>query len=100
MQQDRSVTLRRRHRAYFRRHKPPCHLCGKEIDYTLHYRNPMAFVVDHVVAIARGGSDDINNKAAAHRVCNESKGAKGVDEWRAGSKPRTEPRHYVTWRTW
>lgn len=40
------------------------------------------FEADHIVPLARGGSDDLDNLATACRVCNLSKGAKLISEWR------------------
>lgn len=67
----RNTATRDRHRRYIRRTKPPCALCKQPIDYTLHYRDPMAYVVDHIIPIARGGEDGLSNIQAAHRrpVC-------------------------------
>ncbi|WP_082921009.1 HNH endonuclease [Rhodococcus sp. HS-D2] len=98
MTTERSVALRRRHRRYIARNKPPCHLCGEPINYDLKHPDPMSFVVDHVIAISRGGSDDLDNKAASHKVCNESRGNRDIDTWRGTVAP--PPRSYVTWRTW
>lgn len=58
------------------RTKPNCHICGKAIDYQLKWPHPMCFVVDHVQAIARGGTDTIDNKMAAHNACNSQKRAR------------------------
>ena len=33
----------------------------------------MAFVVDHVIPLAQGGSDSLDNKRASHRQCNRAK---------------------------
>ena len=63
-------------RAMFRIYGHTCHICGHPIDYTLPWTDPAAYVVDHIVPIAAGGSDAINNKQAAHRDCNRQKGAK------------------------
>ena len=41
-----------------------------------------ANTVDHVVPVERGGSHDPLNLVAACSRCNESKGAKTLDEWR------------------
>lgn len=71
---DRSTTQRDRDRATIRRGKPACGICGGPIDYGLHYLDPMAFVVDHVTALAVGGLDVLSNKQAAHRSCNSAKG--------------------------
>ena len=69
----RSTTLRDRHRGIVRRGHPPCALCGQPIDYTLRYPDPGAYVVDHIVPLARGGADVLSNKQAAHNRCNRAK---------------------------
>ncbi|MEN0023233.1 MAG: HNH endonuclease [Microbacterium sp.] len=69
----RSDALRKRHRARFAKTKSACHLCGRPIDYELRWPDRMCFVVDHIVAIANGGSDDFENKAASHAACNAAK---------------------------
>lgn len=63
----RNTTIRDRHRAVIARGKPPCAICGEPIDYGLPHLDPKAFVVDHIVPLARGGEDALRNKAAAHR---------------------------------
>jgi len=40
------------------------------------------FHVDHVVPVARGGTDDPANLVVACKACNLSKGAKPLEEWR------------------
>ena len=92
----RNTSTRDKHRAYIRRSKPPCGICHEEIDYTLHYRDPRAFVVDHVIPVALGGPDELDNKQAAHRHCNEAK----ADKHPADLAPAGAPRLYVTSRTW
>lgn len=62
-----STTVRDRARARIAKGEPPCHICGKPIDYTLRSPDPMSFEVDHVVATARGGEDALSNYKAAHR---------------------------------
>jgi 5-methylcytosine-specific restriction endonuclease McrA len=88
----RSTTVRDQHRAVIRRGKPPCALCEQPIDYTLHYLDPMAYVVDHIVPLAKGGVDDLANKQAAHRSCNRTKSDKLAEDM--------GPRTFVTSRTW
>lgn len=66
MREGRSDSLRKKHRAIIAKAKPACYICGRPIDYELKYPDPMCFVVDHVVAIANGGSDALSNKKAAH----------------------------------
>lgn len=72
----RSTTQRDRDRKLIRRGKPPCALCGGDIDYAAPYLDPGEFVVDHIVPLVKGGADDLTNKQAAHRSCNRTKGAR------------------------
>lgn len=39
------------------------------------------FEADHIVPVARGGKDVLENLACACRACNRSKGAKLLSEW-------------------
>ena len=72
----RSDALQKRHRAIIARSRPNCHICGEQIDYGLRFPDPGCFVVDHVVPVAKGGSDGIANKKAAHHACNSKKRAR------------------------
>ena len=76
MREGRSDALRKRHRAVIAKSQPACHICGQPIDYSLKYPDPMCVVVDHLVPIAKGGSDGIQNKKAAHHACNSKKRAR------------------------
>ncbi|MEU1956138.1 HNH endonuclease [Nocardia rhamnosiphila] len=95
----RNTAIRNRHRAHIRSNQPPCHLCGGDIDYTLPHDDPGSFVVDHIIPIAKGGPDVLDNKAAAHRLCNSRKYDKLTTELTKPAAPAA-PRTYVTWRTW
>lgn len=53
-----------------RRDRGLCHLCGK----------PGADSVDHLVPVAHGGTDEVTNLAAAHKACNSSRGARGLQQ--------------------
>lgn len=72
----RSTTQRDRDRDRIRRTRPACHICGEPIDYTLPYLDPREFTVDHVIPLAAGGRDTLDNKRAAHRACNRAKGVR------------------------
>jgi 5-methylcytosine-specific restriction endonuclease McrA len=56
-----------------------CHICNQPIDLTLPRKvgQPnweMALHLDHVVPLARGGSDTIDNVRPSHGICNKKKG--------------------------
>ena len=53
----------------------PCALCGKPIDYSLPAGHPMAYELDEIVPVSRGGNPfDPDNVQPAHRICNQRKG--------------------------
>ncbi|WP_420034691.1 HNH endonuclease [Streptomyces sp. cg28] len=54
----------------------PCWLCGNEIPATVDgRRHPLAFTLDHLVPLSRGGDLlDPANARSAHRRCNSSRG--------------------------
>ncbi|RLU79308.1 hypothetical protein CTZ27_37345 [Streptomyces griseocarneus] len=54
-----------------------CHLCARPIPRDVHFRDPEAATVDHVVPLARGGMHTYANMRPAHRRCNISKN----DRW-------------------
>ena len=53
----------------------PCHLCGRSIDLSVPWPDPMSFVVDHVIPTSRGGSDDFDQRRPAHNRCNRTRSA-------------------------
>lgn len=78
----------------------PCGICGKPIDYSLgfvtdmatgkRHMHPMAFVVDEIVPVSKGGDPlDVSNCRAAHYVCNARRGA--GDKPRAMERPLPQP---------
>jgi len=76
MAEQRSASRAKRFRSIISKTKAACHICGLPIDYTLPYTDPKSFVVDHVTPLHKGGSDTIDNAAAAHRDCNSTKRAR------------------------
>ena len=63
----RSSSNAAKHRARIARAKPACAICGGVIDYSLPWQDPKAFVVDHIIPLAKGGEDAPHNVQAAHR---------------------------------
>lgn len=54
-----------------------CGICGKPVDFSLRFPNPMAPCVDHIIPIAKGGHpSDISNMQLAHVGCNRTKADK------------------------
>jgi 5-methylcytosine-specific restriction endonuclease McrA len=88
----RNTATRDQHRAAIRRTKPPCGICEGEIDYSLPHTDARSFAVDHIVPLNKGGTDDLENKQAAHRDCNRAKSDKLAEEH--------GPRVFVTSRSW
>src|SRR5687768_15289793 len=95
----RSTTTRDQHRRILRRGSPPCGICHQDIDYTLPHLDPGEYVVDHIVPLARGGLDELENKAPAHRSCNERKRDMTLAELAAVNE-QAGPRVFITARTW
>jgi 5-methylcytosine-specific restriction endonuclease McrA len=50
-----------------------CGICGEDVD-------PLAFEVDHIVPLSRGGEHSYANTQVAHRRCNNEKRARLMDE--------------------
>ena len=72
------------HRKAFERNKrrllvseTVCGICGRPVDKTLKYPDPMAPCIDHIIPIDRGGHpSDIENLQLAHWKCNRTKANK------------------------
>lgn len=51
-----------------------CAICGQPLHPELKYPHPLSSTVDHIVPVARGGSNyDPANLQAAHLICNVKK---------------------------
>lgn len=58
-----------------------CGICGKPVDFTLKYPDPLAPSIDHIIPIDRGGHpSDISNLQLAHWTCNRQKSNKVMRE--------------------
>lgn len=61
--------------AIFERHGWVCTLCDGPIDPLLPARHPWGPTLDHHLPESRGGGRGAENLRAAHRICNEQRGA-------------------------
>jgi|HubBroStandDraft_4_1064222.scaffolds.fasta_scaffold861087_2 5-methylcytosine-specific restriction endonuclease McrA len=50
---------------------------GRTITRGLPHDDPWAGTADHVIPVTYGGSDAMENLRAAHRICNQHRGAGG-----------------------
>lgn len=72
----RNTTRRDQHRRILAEGEPPCHWCGRPIDYQAHHHDPLSYQVDHVHPDSKGGPDTLDNKVPTHRKCNRAKSDK------------------------
>ena len=76
----------------------PCHICGRAIDYSLPAGHPMSYELDELRPVSRGGDPlSYDNCKAAHRICNERKGAKLDWGSKAARPPAAQPRTSRSW---
>ena len=59
-----------------------CQICHRKTRTDVGWWHPMAPTIDHIVALAQGGTDTPDNVQCAHRACNSIKGAKGPGQLR------------------
>ena len=51
-----------------------CGICGKPVDFSLKFPDPMSPTIDHIIPVAKGGHpSDIDNLQLAHFYCNRQK---------------------------
>lgn len=54
-----------------------CGICGKPVDKTLKYPDPMSASVDHIIPVSKHGDPiSLDNLQLAHRYCNRMKSDK------------------------
>lgn len=65
-----------------------CGICGRLVDKTLKYPNPMCATVDHIIPLNKGGHpSDLENLQLAHLFCNRQKSDKVFDQREVDYKP-------------
>ncbi|EFM41469.1 HNH endonuclease [Bifidobacterium dentium] len=71
---------------------PVCHLCGLPIDVKLPAGHPYAFEIDELVPVSKGGDPhDVRNCAPSHRLCNQRRGNKSMNELASNSTEARQP---------
>lgn len=73
---------RRDHRRLLHRYRNRCAYCSVQLE-AWGRRHPNSLQWDHVVPLARGGTDGVGNLLPACRECNRSKSARLLIAWRA-----------------
>lgn len=54
-----------------------CGICGRPVDKTLKWPDPMSKCIDHIIPVDKGGHpSDISNLQLAHVACNRAKSDK------------------------
>jgi predicted nucleic acid-binding Zn ribbon protein len=66
--------------AIFERDGWRCHLCRKSVRRGAVAPHPLAPTIDHLIPLAKGGSDTPANVATAHFLCNSTKSDRGGGE--------------------
>ena len=57
-----------------------CYLCGDTVHFNVHYNDPKYPTIEHILAIANGGTHSWDNVKVACRDCNNHKGTKTLKE--------------------
>ncbi len=72
------------HRLAFERNKKKiyatqsvCGICGRPVDFSIKYPDPLSPCIDHIIPVNKGGHpSDIDNLQLAHFTCNRQKSDK------------------------
>jgi 5-methylcytosine-specific restriction endonuclease McrA len=56
-----------------------CYLCSEPVDLDIPRTSRMGATVDHIVPLAKGGSDEFENLQLAHWICNNRKSDKLIE---------------------
>jgi hypothetical protein len=63
-----------------------CHICKETIDLALPRTSRFGLTIDHVIPLAKGGLDTLDNLKPAHWICNIKKSDKSLEELNAKSR--------------
>lgn len=74
-----------------------CGICGRPVDKSLKYPDPMSPTVDHIIPLNKGGHPTaLENLQLAHRYCNRMKS----DKILSGEKPKENNRDLPLTMDW
>jgi 5-methylcytosine-specific restriction endonuclease McrA len=77
-----------------------CGICGKPVDKSLKYPDPMSATVDHIIPVSRNGDPvSLDNLQLAHRYCNRQKGDNLPKEEVKKVDPNRDLPQSANWRT-
>ena len=77
-----------------------CGICGKPVDKSLKYPDPMSPTIDHIIPVSkRGDPVALENLQLAHRCCNRLKSDKLPVKSVEGSGEKIELPQSANWRT-
>ena len=77
-----------------------CGICGKPVDKSIRYPDPMSPTVDHIIPVSRNGDPvAIENLQLAHRCCNRMKSDKMPSPPPEAPDPNKGLPQAVNWRT-
>ena len=75
-----------------------CGICGKPVDKSLKYPDPMSATVDHIIPLSKNGDPtSLDNLQLAHRYCNRMKSDKIVQSVQPKDENRKLPQT-MDWR--
>jgi len=79
-----------------------CGICGKPVDKSLKYPDPMSPTVDHIIPVSRNGDPtSLDNLQLAHRYCNRMKSDHlPTNEPKKIADPNRDLPLSVNWRTY
>lgn len=77
-----------------------CGICGRPVDKSIKYPDPMSPTVDHIIPIAKNGDPvSLDNLQLAHRYCNRMKSDKLPADKKPSPKDGDRIELSCNWRT-
>lgn len=77
-----------------------CGICGKPVDKSLKYPDPMCATVDHIIPVSRNGDPTaLDNLQLAHKYCNRMKSDKLPEATKESKDVNRDLPQSVNWRT-